>query len=276
MKQSITVIIIVLIAGLFIATLPARQQAEFSLSHLTPDGYDYKDATGCADCKGAENSFMPRAAGIDISGEKAVLDKRGWLASVHAHSQSHENRIDTSCAWCHAPLTPGAVKDKEDTKPVTRGTWQGVSCGACHPGQVKSERRISLLVNYTPGTDRTDPKSYIFRSRTAGRDFNAQCRFCHHQSHDLLIEGKRGMWEAGELRCVDCHMAAYALTDGHVERFHNFKVEDNLPHSCSGGLGRSMSCHEGKTVGWFEENLSRVKGPRKTWPSPPADRSEPR
>jgi formate-dependent nitrite reductase cytochrome c552 subunit len=84
---------------------------------------------------------------------------------------------------------------------------------------------------------------------------NAQCRFCHHQSHDLLIAGKREMWETGDLRCVDCHMAAYIGTEGRMERFHNFKVEANLPHSCSGGLGRSMACHEGKNTDWSAQDL---------------------
>jgi hypothetical protein len=265
MKQGITVIVLALMTGTFIATLPARQQAGLSLRYLTPVGYDYKDAAGCADCKGVENSFMPRAAGVDISGEVPVMDKSGWLASVHARSQSHEGRIDTACAWCHAPLTAGATRNKGEGKVLPAGNRQGVTCGACHPGQVEREKRLSLLVNYNPGTDRSDPKNYIFRSRTAGRDFNAQCRFCHHQSHDLLIEAMSDLWEAGGLRCVDCHMAAFSEADRRVERFHNFKVKTNLPHSCSGGLGRSMTCHEGKDTEWFEENIDHVKGPRKTW-----------
>jgi hypothetical protein len=251
--------------GAFIITLPARQQEGFSLKDLSPEFYAYSDAASCADCKGKENSFMPRAAGVDITGKHPVPDSRGWLSSVHARSQSHGDRIDTSCAWCHAPLTPGAVRGKEEAKPIPRGTWQGVSCGSCHPGAVDREKRVSLLVNFTPGSDRTDPDNYIFRSRADGKDMNAQCRYCHHESHDLLVESKKRMWEEGALRCVDCHMAAFSEANGRMERVHNFKVEENLPHSCSGGMGRAAACHEKAKADWFKDNLSRVKGPRKSW-----------
>ena len=97
MKKCFTLMVTALIALSFIAMIPARQEKALSLENLTPDGYSYRDAAACADCKGAENSFMPRAAGVIISGEKPVLDNRGWLESVHARSQSHGDRIDTSC-----------------------------------------------------------------------------------------------------------------------------------------------------------------------------------
>lgn len=266
MKKNFTLILTVLMTVALIAMIPARQESGLILKEFTPDGYSYSDAAACADCKGVENSFMPRAAGVDISGEKPLPCSGGWLGSVHSRSQSHEGRIDTSCAWCHAPLTPGAVKEREGAAPIAVGTWQGVTCSACHPGSLERSKRESLLINFTPGADPSRPESYIFRSRTEGRDLNAQCRFCHHQSHDLPVAGKPEMLITGELRCVDCHMSAFKGTEGRMERFHNFKVEANLPHSCSGGLGRSMTCHEGKDTEWFKENIGRVKGPRKTWP----------
>ncbi len=249
----------------FFFGLRALEEEEFSLSHLTPEKYNYKEAARCSNCKGAQNQFMPRAAGINLSSGSPKLDDHGWLASVHARSQSHENRINTACAWCHAPTAEGATKDKKKAKPIPKGTWQGVTCGACHPGSLERNKRLSLIINYTPGTDPAKPENYIFRDRGNGKEMNAQCRFCHHESHDLLIKAKQEMMKSGELRCIDCHMAGYAVTNRHVERFHNFKVAKNLPFSCSGGIGRAATCHKGVSKEWFKNKLLKVKGPRKEW-----------
>jgi hypothetical protein len=265
MKNPMPAFVMFLLFCAALAALQAPERQTISLKHMTPENYSYREAEGCAGCKGDQNAFMARAVGVDLSGRPPARDSRGWLASVHSLSQSHGDRVNTSCASCHAPLTEGATRDKNEAKPIPKGTWQGVSCGACHPGSVEQSRRRSLVANFLPGTDPTDPDNYTFRDRADGEAMNDQCRFCHHESHDLLIERKTEMLGTGDLRCIDCHMAAYALTDGHVERFHNFRVEENLPHSCGGGLGRSMTCHDQTEAEWFSRNLERVKGPRKEW-----------
>lgn len=241
------------------------QVIDSPLKALTPEYYRYLEAERCSACKNQEEAFMLRAAGIDYTSGKAVPDERGWINSVHARSQSHDDTINTACAWCHAPTAAGATKDKQVAEPIPKGTWQGVSCGACHPGSVPREQRASLLSNFTPGTEPSDPRNYVFRDRGNGKDMNAQCRFCHHKSHDLLITSKQELLNDGVLRCIDCHMSAYAVSNGHIERFHNFKVEVNIPHSCSGGIGRAMSCHESKSKKWFKSQIDAVKGPRKEW-----------
>ncbi len=261
------ILIICFLVCVLLAALPEFEQEEFSLKPLTPENYNYSEAAGCSNCKGEQNSFMPRAAGIDVSSGTPILDGRGWLASVHAVSQSHGDRINTTCAWCHAPTAEGATRDKKKAASIPEGTWQGVSCFSCHPGAVERNKRTSLVSSYTPGTDPADPKNYIFRDRTDGKEMNSHCAHCHHESHDLLVEAKKEMLASGELRCIDCHMAAYAVTNGHVERHHNMKVNANLPHSCSGTMGRAMTCHEGRTGDWFIQNIPRVKGPRKKWSS---------
>lgn len=267
MKKIIGYAMVLLVIFVSYTGISAWYQDEISLSNLSPENYNYKEAARCANCKGDQNQFMARAVGVDFTAGAPKLDERGWLASVHARSQSHGERVNTACAWCHAPLAEGATKNQEEAKPIPKGTWQGVSCGACHPGSVPIEKRTSLISNYTPGTDNTHPDNYQFRDRTDGKEMNDLCRFCHHESHDLLKATKQEMMVSGQIRCIDCHMAAYAITDQHVERFHNFKVEVNLPHSCSGGMGRAMSCHDGVGTDWFKENLSAVKGPSKQWGS---------
>jgi len=259
------ILMICLLMCVFLVALSETGQEEFSLGNLTPENYNYKEAERCSNCKGEQNSFMPRAAGVDLSSGKPILDDRGWLTSVHAQSQSHGDRINTACAWCHAPTAEGVTKDKNKAAPIPKGTWQGVSCFSCHPGAVERNKRKSLVSSYTPGTDPSDLENYIFRDRSNGKEMNAHCAHCHNESHDLLVEAKKEMLAAGNLRCIDCHMAVYAVTGGHVERYHNMKVEMNLPHSCSGGTGRTMACHEGKERGWFVENISRIKGSRKKW-----------
>ena len=135
------------------------QQEDFYIRHLTPENYSYQEAERCSNCKGPENRFMPRAAGVDLSSGSPVLDERGWIASVHARSQSHEDRVNTACAWCHAPLTEGATQKEDDAKPIPKGNWQGVSCGACHPGSLELDKRSSLLINFKPATDPTKPEN---------------------------------------------------------------------------------------------------------------------
>lgn len=249
---------------LFVAV--AQVAAQISLERLAPENYRYEEATRCVNCKQNGADLKYRAVGIDMSSGSPVLDSRGWLGSVHSRSQSHGDRVNTVCAWCHAPLTDGATRDEEAAAPIEKGTWQGVTCGACHPSSVPEEERHSQLANFLPGSDPTAPTSYEFRDRSDPAQFNAQCRYCHHESHEVLSEAKTAMLEAGTLRCVDCHMAGYAAAqDGVIERFHNMRVEANLPYSCNGAYGTEMSCHTGGSTEWMQEKIEELKGPRKDW-----------
>ena len=176
MKALTIILISSLLLCVLLAALPASQEEGMDLKHFTPGNYRYIQAEGCANCKGPENAFMPRAVGVDISTGKAVLDPRGWMKSTHSRSQSHGDRVNTACAFCHAPSTPEATRDKENARPIPRGTWQGVSCFACHPAAVDRDKRESLLSNFKPGTDPANPDNYIFRDRSDGKDMNTQCQ----------------------------------------------------------------------------------------------------
>lgn len=248
--------------------LCGQDPIEITLAKFQPENYRYSQAELCVNCHQTANDVMTRAVGVDISSASPELDERGWLASVHANSQSHGDRVNTTCARCHAPTTERVTQDSATAVPITKGTWEGVTCGACHPAGLAETDSLteSLVTNLRPGSDPTDPASYVFVDRSDGMQRNAQCRYCHHESHDLLVPSKMEMLEAGKLRCIDCHMAGYAVAEsGVVERFHNMKVEANLPQSCSGELGTDAGCHNNASADQLKAAIPAVKGPRKEW-----------
>lgn len=254
---------------------PARQSeqpqqgpqtpASLSLADFEPDHHRYGDAERCANCHEAGGDILRRAVGVEFSSGTPAITGYGWLSSVHALSQSHDDRVNTACAWCHAPTTPGATEDSEAGVSIEKGTWEGVSCGACHPVGLDESLEESLVINLMPGSDRADPASYTFIDRSDPQQLNAQCQYCHHEYHDLA-PAKAELMSSGVLRCIDCHMAGYAVAEsGLVERFHNFKVEANGPLSCSGAYGAAESCHADASADWMRENIATIKGPRKEW-----------
>ncbi len=268
MMRAVAVLAVMLALVGTSSTASAQEQAEISLSKFAPEHYRYSRAELCVNCHQTANDVMTRAVGVDISSGSPELDGRGWLASIHANSQSHGDRVNTTCARCHAPTTDRVTRDSAAAAPITKGTWEGVTCGACHPAGLSETDSLteSLVTNLQPGSDPTDPASYVFIDRSDGTQLNAQCRYCHHESHDLLVPSKADMLAAGELRCIDCHMSGYAVTEsGIVERFHNMKVEPNLPQSCSGELGTNAGCHDNASVEQLRSAIPAVKGPRKEW-----------
>ncbi len=149
--------------------------------------------------------------------------------------------------------------------PIEKGTWEGVTCGACHPVGLDESLEESLVTNLTPGSDRADPVSYTFIDRSDPKQLNAQCQYCHHEYHDL-VASKAALMESGALRCIDCHMAGYAVAEsGLVERFHNFKVEANGPQSCNGAFGTGATCHADASAEWMRDKIPTIKGPLKVW-----------
>jgi hypothetical protein len=243
-RPTVVRVLLPISVALFVAG--GRGSAQISLELLTPENYGYEEATRCINCKSMGSDIKYRVVGVDLSSGSPTADERGWLASVHARSQSYGDRVNTACAWCHAPLTEGATQDDDAAVPIEKGTWQGVTCGACHPAAVPQEERHSQLANFIPGSDATDPSSYVFRDRTDPKQFN--------------------VLGSGVIRCVDCHMAGYGVAANQlVERFHNMKVEANIPLSCSGAYGTEMSCHADESAEWMRSKLNAVKGERKDW-----------
>lgn len=236
-----------------------------SLVDLEPVHYRYSEAERCANCHDDGGDVLKRAVGVDVSSGAPEITGNGWLSSVHARSQSHEDRVNTACAWCHAPTAPGATEDEAAAVPIEKGTWAGVTCGACHPVGLDESLEESLVTNMIPGSDRSDPASYTFIDRSDPKQLNAQCQYCHHEYHDL-VPVKAEMMESGELRCIDCHMAGYGVSESRlVERFHNMKVEANGPQSCNGAYGTDAACHADASADWMHTSIAAMKGPRKEW-----------
>jgi hypothetical protein len=124
----------------------------------------------------------------------------------------------------------------------------------------------SLLTNLLPGSDRSDPASYTFIDRSDPNQMNTQCQYCHHEFHGILVQNMADHLHSGALRCIDCHMAGYNVTEsGLVERIHNFKVEANGPISCSGEYGTETGCHVDATAEWMHTAIPTLKGPRADW-----------
>ena len=264
-RKLSTAILTALLATAILAFAVQEEQIH-SLQNVEPENYRYVEAEGCINCKQSSNDIMTRAAGIDIESGEPTIDQRGWLGGIHSRSQSHDEGIKTDCAWCHAPITKGVTQDKESGQPIPGGDWQGVTCTSCHPGKLKRELRESLLANFKPGSDPQLKDSYVFIDKSEGGNFDQQCRYCHHGSHDIIIEAMSEMATSGDLRCIDCHMAGYGIAGQNaVERFHNVKVAANVPYSCSGEYGTTVACHADATVEWMNENISSIKGERKEW-----------
>ena len=257
----------ILIIALSIASLAMVQDEEISLASITPDHYNYAVPQRCISCKGELFDLHQRVVGIVLDPESNTveLNPAGWMASAHAVSQS-SGRINSECAWCHAPFTKGAQRVDATPEEIPAGNWRGVDCLACHPSSVPAEERKSTLSNFVPGMDANSAQSYVFRNSDNSAELNAQCRFCHHVSHDIIEPTMDQLFKDNELRCIDCHMAAYQEgPQGITERFHNMKVEANLPHSCGSDLGTAIGCHSDKSKQWMLEQIPNVKGPIKEW-----------
>ncbi len=266
MDRSIPKVFLLLAIVVILAGMGRFNQDDVSLEGLEPEHYRYSEAEGCANCHNEGHDLHLRAVGVDLSSGSPEIEGHGWLSSVHANSQSHGDRVNTACAWCHAPTTPGATSDSLAAVPIEKGTWEGVTCGACHPVGLADSLEESLVTNLIPGSDRSDPESYVFIDRTDPLQLNAQCQYCHHEFHPMLSEAKAAMLITGALRCIDCHMAGYAVwEDQLVERFHNMKVQANGPLSCSGAFGTEAGCHAQASEEWMQTAIPNIKGPRANW-----------
>jgi hypothetical protein len=218
-----------------------------AVDRVTPAGYLYEELRRCAGCHenakdAAGNSTHRNAIGITGDPVAPRLTGKGWLSGGHGRSQDSAIVSNTYCAWCHAPNQPGVTDDISAGEPIESGRT-GVSCIACHASDAVNERHGTYQANFRPGGDRESLVDFVPRQQASGSETNAQCLFCHLRPHPFSGPPHGGMVARGDLRCIDCHMAVYNVTDnGRKERYHNMKVAAN------GDPATCRPCHHYKTA----------------------------
>jgi len=208
----------------------------------TPERYAYEELRRCAGCHEASrdasgHTTHQNAIGLAGQPETPVLTGKGWLSGGHGRSQDAEIVSNTHCAWCHAPSQPGVTSDIGEARKIVTGRV-GVSCIACHASEAVNERFGHYQANFRPGGDRESLVDFV-RNPKDGIETNDQCLFCHLQPHAFSVAAHTDLLRDGALRCIDCHMAVYNVTDGGIaERYHNLEVAANEdPAAC-------QPCHD--------------------------------
>jgi len=203
-----------------------------------PEGYVYEELRRCAGCHEPSvgldgNSTHLNAIGLTGDPSSPVLTGKGWLSGAHGRSQDATTVSNTYCAWCHAPSQPGVTSDIAAAEPIATGKV-GVSCIACHASEAVNEEFGHYQANFRPGGDRDSLVDFVPRDPASGAETNDQCLFCHLRPHPFAYPPHGYMVESGHLRCIDCHMAVYNVTEsGREERYHNMKVAANKdPVTC--------------------------------------------
>ncbi len=249
----------------FLAVSVAEE--ENLLAGVTPEGYDYtrpeaESPLSCLNCKYQRNYHQYRVLGVqepNVGDGTIKVTGKGWLSSAHATSFEAPTNNNTYCAWCHAPTTETVTYDASRAKKLKKGKWHGMSCNGCHTTHGIAGEIGTRLTNYKPGHDLEEEESYIPRHSEDGLQANKQCLFCHGTYHGFSSRVKEALLDSGSLRCIDCHMAGYRLTDtGTVERYHNMKVAENLPKSCNGRFGALISCHSTATKKWVYYVIPKI------------------
>ncbi len=225
-----------------------------------------------------------RAAGVQWNSTTNLWERtgHGWWDSHHAQSQygwsnptssfgwtqpssTYGENDNTFCTYCHSPLEASASGPSEsDTtgsvvggQPVTQ--FEGVVCGACHA----SSSIAGAIAKAYPGAEAGGELGILLRGQNPalatswiglmpGQE-NDLCLSCHQQDPHNAASNSifQVMYNAG-VRCIDCHMAPYQIFTGTAtkpapplpERFHDWKVAENLPYSCGAqGSLPQYTCH---------------------------------
>jgi len=251
-------------------------------TNLDRPDYDYSNVT-CTSCHFIDGyDHTARAAGLQFNNTTNLWERtgHGWWDSRHAQSQYGWSKTATNygwmqpvgpygetdntfCAFCHSPLqADGTATFSNGTvvNPVTVSTFQGVTCSSCHTSTTVAAQLLKLYPNAESGgetatlirgQDPTKASSWI--PILPGQE-NKFCLSCHEQDpHNASANSTfQVMYDAG-VTCIDCHMAPYIVgvagnttgtPVGLTERFHDWKVAENLPYSCgTQGSLNQFTCH---------------------------------
>jgi hypothetical protein len=268
---------LVITAGMFILAASAMlavslaQETEPIIAPFTPEGYDYTlpeagSPESCLNCAHQSNYHLYRVVGLTepTGGAHAPaleVSGIGWLSSKHAVSVTEPTNNNTYCALCHQPTLDKVAKDNNSARPVKAGKWHGMSCAGCHSTHGVAAIYGTRFSNLIPGSNLEENDSYIPRHADEVKQANKQCLYCHGKFHGFASKVKTALYESVAIRCIDCHMAGYQETSsGLTERYHNMKVVDNLPYSCSGKYGAVIACHTRVTKKWGRYVVPKIFG----------------
>jgi len=130
-------------------------------------------------------------------------------------------------------LTTHADELPDDEVAAYKSAWSSAIEQVTPDGYLYEEFG-TYQASFRPGGDRESLVDFVPRQPASGIETNAQCLFCHVRPHDFEAQPHADLVDSGELRCIDCHMAIYNVTEsGRKERYHNMKVAaNNDPATC--------------------------------------------
>jgi len=272
-------------------------------TNLDRPGYDYSGIT-CTSCHFIDGyDHTARAAGLQWNATTQQWERtgHGWWDSAHAQSQfgwsstaanhgwvqppgPYGENDNTFCAYCHSPLQADGTSQFSNgavINPITVSTFQAVTCASCHPSNAVAAQILAMYptaesggetATLLRGQDPTKAGSWI--PLLPGQE-DQFCLTCHEQDpHNAQANSIfLVMYDAG-VTCIDCHMAPYQIFTGTAgspqpplpERFHDWKVAENLPYSCGAqGSLSGFSCHSEFTADSARAFIPVLTQQHSTW-----------
>jgi hypothetical protein len=172
--------------------------------------------------------------------------------------------------------------------PVTVSTFPGVWCSSCHCSTTVAK---VLLAEYPTAESGGETATLIRGGNPTlasswipilpGQE-SQFCLTCHEQDpHNAASNGVFQVMYAAGVSCIDCHMAPFAINTGTTvdamgtppgltERFHDWKVAENLPYSCGAqGSLSQYTCHSGFNAAAALAYIPFMTGQHSDWWSLP-------
>ncbi len=180
----------------------------------------------------------------------------------------------------------GSVLDPVTVLSTATGTiaasavgFTGVWCSACHSS---TSLDTAICARYPAGEFSCATSTLIRGANPAlaaswipilpGQE-SQFCLTCHEQDpHNAPSNSVFQVMYAAGVSCIDCHMAPYlnGVVDSLLERFHDWKVAENLPYSCGAqGSLPGYTCHSGFTAASALAYIPFMTGQHSDWWSLP-------
>jgi hypothetical protein len=168
------------------------------------------------------------------------------------------------CSSCHCSTTIAAALLKQYPTAISGGETATLIRGA----------NPALTTSWIPILPGFDANGISYES-----DF---CLTCHEQDpHNAASNSVFQVMYAAGVSCIDCHMAPFAINTGTTvdafgtpagltERFHDWKVAENLPYSCGAqGSLTQYTCHSGFNAASALAYIPFMTGQHSDWWSLP-------